>query len=74
MQSQQDEMASPGTLEVMVMEDKHMSPQDKSSVTGRLDIMVIKEEIVKDRKEVFHTYKRRRPLAQDLVQEFNRVG
>ncbi|XP_047054049.1 non-structural maintenance of chromosomes element 4 homolog A-like, partial [Lolium rigidum] len=75
MQAQQDEMASPRTLEVMVMEDTHMSPQDKSSVTGRLDVMVIKEEMAKDKKEVFQTYKRRRrPLAQDLVQEFNRVG
>lgn len=76
MQAQQDEMASPGTLDVMVMEDKHISPQDKSSVTGRLEVMVIKEEMVKDRKEVFQTYKRkrRRDLVQDLSQEFNRVG
>ncbi|KAM0855709.1 hypothetical protein ACQ4PT_049599 [Festuca glaucescens] len=71
MQAQQDEMASPGTLEVMVMEDKHMSPQDMSSVTGSLQVMVMEDKVmVKDRKEVFQTYKRRRHLEQ----EFNLVG
>ena len=61
-QAGQDETASRGTWEVMVMEDKHMSPQDESSVTGMLKVMLLEndKEMVKDRKEVFQTYKRRR--------------
>uniref|UniRef100_A0ACD6AGW5 Uncharacterized protein n=1 Tax=Avena sativa TaxID=4498 RepID=A0ACD6AGW5_AVESA len=64
-QARQDKTTSPGTLEVMVMEDKHMSPQEKSTVTGMLQVMVMDDkEMVKDSNEVFQTYKRRR-IIQD---------
>uniref|UniRef100_A0ACD5WT80 Uncharacterized protein n=1 Tax=Avena sativa TaxID=4498 RepID=A0ACD5WT80_AVESA len=64
-QARQDKPTSAGTFEVMVMEDKHISPQDKSSVTGKLQVMVVEDkEMVEDSKEVFQTYKRRR-LFQD---------
>jgi hypothetical protein len=59
-QARRDETASLDTMEVMVMEDKHMSPQDKSSVTGSLQVTVVGDkEMVKGRQEVFLTYKRR---------------
>jgi hypothetical protein len=59
-QARRDETASPGPLKVMVMEDKHMSPQDKSSITGSLQVTVIGDKMVKGKQEVFLTYKRRR--------------
>jgi hypothetical protein len=58
-QARQDETTSLDALEVMVMQDKHTTLQDKLSVTG---VMVIEDmEMVKDRQEVLQTSEFNKP-------------
>jgi hypothetical protein len=70
-QARQDE-TSLDALEVMVMQDKHMSLQDKLSVTG---VMVIEDkEMVKDRQEVLQTHKPKRLFEDIDLMNWARTG
>jgi hypothetical protein len=71
-QARQDETTSLDALEVMVMQDKHMTPQDKLSVTG---VMVIEDnEMVKDRQEVLQTHKPKRLFEDIDLMNWARTG